>query len=648
MPRTASVVVAIALSLAVPVFGQASQPQQTPATGTGLLAGRIIDAKTNAPIAYATVDLAPHNAQALTDGEGRFVFGELPKGSYTLRASKPGWIGQAYGSRRPGGPSVPVALADAERRADIVIGLYKYAVIGGRVIDDNGDPIVNVDVRIFQRNFVAGRPRWTSVGNGPNLQRAHTDDRGVYRFSNLTPGDYIVAVPTTVTSQPAGFTESSRFDADFLRSMTSVGAAPMSLDAGTMRAGLSSVTTSPFDLPIPPPTDGSTWRTYPTTFAPSARTVTAAPVVTVTAGYARTDVDITMHLVPTYQVSGHITGPSGPVSTCAVHLLPADSAGAPLIDTAVAISDATGSFTMFGVPAGQYVARVVRLPAATAPERYAITGGTDAIQSVRLVMNGPLTDASAPVPTDPLLSVDQPVVVGDGPVTGLDLALRVGPRITGRVVFDGRTAAQPTPAQVANLAITPVRADGTADNVLPPGRASSDGTFATVSMWPARYLLRAAEEVHLPGTGAESVWHLKGATLNGQDIMSTPFDLTTDMKDVVITYTDQAASVTGTVSSDDPKQAPFAVILFPSDANAWVDYGRGNPRVQMVTAGANGTFTLAGQPPAGTYALVAIPDDEADDWQNPAVLARLLPFADQIEIRDGQPLTHALHVRSLR
>jgi hypothetical protein len=64
-------------------------------------------------------------------------------------------------------------------------------------------------------------------------------------------------------------------------------------------------------------------------------------------------------------------------------------------------------------------------------------------------------------------------------------------------------------------------------------------------------------------------------------------------------------------------------------------------------AGANGSFTLPA-PPAGTYALVAIPDDQAGDWQNPAVLARLLPLADHIEVRDGQPLTHPLRARSLR
>jgi hypothetical protein len=143
------------------------------------------------------------------------------------------------------------------------------------------------------------------------------------------------------------------------------------------------------------------------------------------------------------------------------------------------------------------------------------------------------------------------------------------------------------------------------------------------------------------------VWRFKGATLTGQDVASLPFDLTSDLKDVVITYTDQDARISGTVAADDLKQAPFVVLLFPIDTAAWVDYGRGNPRVQQAMAEANGSFSLHA-PPAGMYALVAIPDDQAAEWQNPAVLARLLPLADQVEVRDGQSLTHPLHVRSVR
>lgn len=634
MPRTASVVTAIAFGLAVSVFGQAAPPQQTPTTGTGLLAGRVVDAQTQAPVAYATVEIPSRNIQVLTDAEGRFVIPDLPKSAYMVRASKPGWIGQAYGSRRPGGPAIPVPIADAERRNDLVIGLYKFAVISGHVFDDGGDPIVNVDVRVFQQSYVAGRLRLTFV------QRAHTDDRGSYRFSNLNPGDYVVAVPTTVMSQPAGFTDSSRFNGDYLRSMTGLGSAQMSLDAGTMRAGAASVIDSPFAWPAPPPSDASTWRTYPTTFAPAAMSVTAASVIHAEPGVDRAGTDITMHLVPTYQVSGHVTGPEGPVSICAVHLIPADSAAAPIIDAAVAITDATGSFLFFGVPAGSYVARVVRLPAATGAERYAITGGTDAIQNVMRVQSGPMTDARAAMPTDPLLSADQRVVVGDSAVSGVDLSLRAGPRITGRVVFDGRAAA---PAAAA-VQIRPIRADGTFDNVSPLGQTTSDGQFATPSLWPGRYLLRGADELQ---SGGSNTWYYSGATLNGHDISDTPFDLTSDQSDVVITYTDQVTSVTGTVTADDPKQAPFAVLLFPIDANLWVDYGRTSRRVISTTVGANGSFTLRA-PPAGRYALIAIPDDQSTNWQNPAILARLLELADQIDVRQGQPLTHPLRARSLR
>jgi hypothetical protein len=115
----------------------------------------------------------------------------------------------------------------------------------------------------------------------------------------------------------------------------------------------------------------------------------------------------------------------------------------------------------------------------------------------------------------------------------------------------------------------------------------------------------------------------------------------------VITFTDHPMTLQGSVTADDPKRAPFAVIIFPPDPASWTDFGHGSRRVRLTTASGTGTFALPAPPP-GQYCLVAIPDDEADDWQNPAILAKLLALADRIEVKDGEPLTHALHVRDLR
>lgn len=614
------------------VIALAAQDRQggPPPTGTGLLAGRVVDARDQSPIAYATVTRGV--AQALTDSEGRFVFSDVPAGSFTVYADKPGWIHQGIGSKRPGASSTLVTLADGERRTDLVLGLFRYAVISGHVVDEVGEPLVNVDVRAFLERYVAGHRRLIFT------QRVHGDDRGIYKFWNLVPGEYLIAVPTTVMSQPASFTQASMFESAYLQSMSPLGTAQMGLDVGTLPAGRGSVVGSPFSLPGAPSGDGS-WQTYPTTFAPSARTITTAALVHAVSGEDRSALDITMHLVTTYQISGTLTGPEGPLTSCAVHLLPADAAEAPIIDAAVAVTDADGAFTFFGVAPGQYVARVVRVPALTGRgERYAVVGGTDAIHSV-MAITGPPTPEGPPLPTDPLLFVDRSVTVGNQSVVGFDLVARPGPRLKGRAVFDG-TSAHPTAADLRSSLIQLERADGQTDNAaMIRGQFMSETDFATTSIWPGRYFIR----VSAPPKG----WTFKGATADGQDIADTVLDVKGDLSDVVLTFTDHPTTVQGSVTAEDPKRGPFAVIIFPPDPASWIDFGSTSRRVRLTNASETGTFTLPA-PPAGEYCLVAIPDDEAGDWQNPAVLARLLPLADRIDVKDGQPVTHALRVRTLQ
>src|SRR5688572_252203 len=63
--------------------------------GTGLIVGQIVEAGSSRPIAGALVTLnlrASRPIRALADGQGRFVFRDLPKGSYGLTATKPGHV----------------------------------------------------------------------------------------------------------------------------------------------------------------------------------------------------------------------------------------------------------------------------------------------------------------------------------------------------------------------------------------------------------------------------------------------------------------------------------------------------------------------------------------------------------------------------
>src|SRR5262245_35233747 len=67
--------------------------QATANRGTGVLMGVIVDALDNRPVANVEVTLggavaAVPNSKLLTDTDGNFVFLDLPKGTYTITATK--------------------------------------------------------------------------------------------------------------------------------------------------------------------------------------------------------------------------------------------------------------------------------------------------------------------------------------------------------------------------------------------------------------------------------------------------------------------------------------------------------------------------------------------------------------------------------
>jgi hypothetical protein len=362
-----------------------------------------------------------------------------------------------------------------------------------------------------------------------------------------------------------------------------------------------------------------------------------ATIVRAVAGEVRSAVDVTVRLTPTWQVSGVLRDPNGPAAWHAVHLIPAEAADTPLVDTSTAVTDATGAFTFYGVPAGQYIARVVRVPYPTGEgSRMTLAGGTGAIPRVMTVVGGP--SGASPVPTEPLLHVSEPVTVANRNVEGLMLTMHEGPRIRGRVRYEG---AKPPPGPVQlGAPVFAVPANGRLDTASSPGRLSNDGQqFLLPSQWPGRYLIRAAA----PTAG----WVFKDATYQGRNISDTPIELTADLDNVIITFIDSARMITGTVRGDTGQAvAGSSVLLFPSDPAGWVDYGRSSRRVTSATVTARGGFTLE-LPPPGDYYLIAVLTEMTEGWQNPAVLAKIAASAERIRVEDVS-ITQALQLKEIR
>jgi len=636
---------------AATLFSQAAQPPQAP-RANGLLAGRVVDAAGD-PVPGAVVALradtpgppSPRPATTgqpvpvRTDTEGRFVFTDVPAGTYQVDATKAGWLPGALGRRRPGGSGLSVDLKDAEHRNDLRLTLWRPAVIAGTVTDDNGDPLVGVEVRAVQLLHIAGRRQMFVPQRPQTLARQKTDDRGAYRFPDLVPGDYLIAVLTSVLSEPPGFAGAIRAAGTtpgaYYQTMTSLGAAPIVFDRATgVAAGGRALVESLSGISGVPATE-SAWLAYPTTYHPSAVTQTAATVVRAISGEPQTSVDVHVRMVPTWQVSGVLTGPDGPAPWHGVHLVPADTGDSPLVDVATAVTDAQGAFTFYGVPPGQFIARVIRIPAPGPGLQMGLAGGTGAIPYVTAFGRGP-SGGPPTMSNEPLMHVSVDVTVADRHVRDLALTLSPGPRLRGRAVFEGPSPS-PSAEQWRLANVSAAAANGREDNAMFPMPFSIDGQFSTPSLWPGKYLLRVT-----PPRG----WFLLRATYQGRDISATPVEITADIDNVVITFTDRPRTLKGTVQVDAGARSDATVVVFPVEPEAWVDYGRPGRRVMSARVTETGTFSLTA-PADGEYYVMAIPEADTDDWQNPATLAKLAAAAERVRVQGDGPPSLSLRLRRM-
>jgi protocatechuate 3,4-dioxygenase beta subunit len=622
-----------------------------------LILGRVVDAGSGRPLPGAIVTLLGAglaSPRAITNGGGQFVFRRLPKGRFTLLASRPGYVDGAYGRGRPGGSTGSVELDDGQHVGDIVITMWRRAAIGGTVTDEAGEPVIGVTVRLLERRYTAGHRRFLPGGT------ATTDDRGIYRFATLAPGDYIVAFVAHEASLPPDVVELMRTPTspsdtrrqEIMSEGFRVGMMP-GMGSGSPQAMQGGSTVRLIDQSaVPPISDDATAPVfvYPTLYYPNSPSAGRAGVITLESGQERDGIDLSLHPVRASRVSGAVVGPDGPAGNISVHVLPATMDDVTELETAATMTDADGLFTLTGVVSGQYEIKAARIPRppAPAPGSNMVTttiqvGGTMAMGMSTFGASGP--PPTPPIPDDPALYADTPISLGESNVDNVLVTLQRGASVSGHVDFDG-AGNRPDASALSRVPVMVEQADNRSASLpgpaglppAPPGRIDGTGAFKTYTQPPGRYLIRIG--------GAPPGWTLKSVIAEGHDISEMPFDLgVSDLKNVVITFTDRPTKLTGTAHTKDGNPDPGAlVVVFPADPAGWTDFGVNPRRLRSARPLLDGTYTITGLP-AGDYYVAAISEDAFSSWQNPDTLAEISRSATQVRINDGDTQTQNL-VRS--
>ncbi|HEX7781055.1 MAG TPA: carboxypeptidase-like regulatory domain-containing protein, partial [Vicinamibacterales bacterium] len=170
---------------------------QEPRSSQGAtITGHVVDARTRQPLRGAIVSAAkvPSNKPGdlpnigfRTGQDGRFVLRGVAPGIVNFQVTKTGYLPGPYASVRP--------AADGEQIDNVVLTVPPAASLGGRVVDESGQPAIGavVFVRGVAPGPVDAKTKASMIGDS-----ARTDDDGQYWIGGLGGGEY------SLTVRPAG------------------------------------------------------------------------------------------------------------------------------------------------------------------------------------------------------------------------------------------------------------------------------------------------------------------------------------------------------------------------------------------------------------------------------------------------------------
>jgi carboxypeptidase family protein len=270
-----------------------------------------------------------------TDAGGQYEFSKLPAGRYHLTAMKGGYVSLEFGQRRSVESGKPIEVRDGQTVEHVDFSLPRGGVMTGRVVDEFGEPSVNVSVAPMRYQFDnRGRRRLTPAGG------ATTNDLGEFRLFALAPADYYLLVT---------------FPGEF--------------------------------------SDSNDRATYAPIYYPGTADPDLAERLTVVSGQTVTDLSLTLLPVRTVRVSGTAVDSNGRPLPGFLVVEPSRSRVA-VMDPRTALVQPDGSFTIGGLTPGEYRLLVRGIPMLGSSEpataSAVVTVGGDDVTGVRIAAGRPV------------------------------------------------------------------------------------------------------------------------------------------------------------------------------------------------------------------------------------------------------------------
>ncbi len=183
--------------------GPDTQPpaqEEVKAEDRASIEGTVTNGRTDQPLKKALVQVArmesrtgPATVGVVTDAGGRFVIKDLDPGRYSIRISRTGFASADFRSQQRSSADAPsmITLKPRQEMKGLNYKLLPAAVITGRVVDDEGEPVANARVMCMRYQYMQGRRQLVPAGT---MDGGGTDDTGQYRIFGLPAGRYYLSV----------------------------------------------------------------------------------------------------------------------------------------------------------------------------------------------------------------------------------------------------------------------------------------------------------------------------------------------------------------------------------------------------------------------------------------------------------------------
>jgi hypothetical protein len=278
----------VAISSAGPEQRSLKSPvTNTPPEKRSTVQGKVVNALTGEPIRKVSVRLVKNSdrtgrvegeqAEGYSDNstaDGTFRIDGIEPGEYYLSGERPGFLNSTYGASISFGRGTKISLSPSQQLTGVTLGMTPQAVIAGRVIDQDGDPVGGMSLMALRQVWNRGKAQYFPFAN------EQTDEEGRFRLAGLQPGKYYLVVGK-------GFRG---------------------------------------DMEAPPASPGKPDIRPIRTFYPNAMARDSATPINVRAGETASDIEIRMQFAAAHHIRGKLVGSlTTPIDQVRLELMPADS-----------------------------------------------------------------------------------------------------------------------------------------------------------------------------------------------------------------------------------------------------------------------------------------------------------------------------------